>query len=682
MSDNRDSMLEMYIVETQELINNLEESVISIDKEENLREKIEEVFRIMHTIKGNSMMMMIQNVAESAHAVEDLFDYIRTKKPQSMDFIKIVDMLLGVIDFIKDEINKLKLTGNCDGDPSEIKSVINKNLESLKFLNKHEDFKGKELKASENQKYYIAPLKPKEEGEFNKFHINIKFEEDCQMENIRAFTIVHNLKEQFKNLKFEPSNIVEDPDTAEIIKDKGFDLYFDCEKSTEEIKNLFESISFIENLTIEKQNLIENNSKKEEKIENLQNKAIEINKDGYSEEKLTIDKSRNKPITTVEHINVGLDKVDKLMDLIGELVVSEAMVTRNPDLIGMELENFSKSSRQLRMVIREIQDVVMTLRMLPLSLTFQKMQRIVRDMNQKIGKEVELEIIGKETTVDKKIIEALSDPLMHIIRNSMDHGIESVEDRIKKEKTEKGKIILSARHSSGDVVISVKDDGAGISKEKILKKAKERGLLSKDEKEYEESEIYSFLFKSGFSTKESVTEFSGRGVGLDVVAKNIQSIGGNITIKSEEGKGSEFIIRIPLTLSIIDGMILKTGNSIFTIPITAIKESFAGKEVTFIRDPQGEEVILIRGECYPIFRLHEKYFVDTKVKEVEKGILVMIESEGKFKMIFADELVGEQQVVVKKLPEYLRKVEGISGCTLMGDGKISLILDPQEIIRL
>jgi two-component system chemotaxis sensor kinase CheA len=366
------------------------------------------------------------------------------------------------------------------------------------------------------------------------------------------------------------------------------------------------------------------------------------------------------------------------MDLVGEMVIAEAMVIQNPDLRGLALGNFTKAARQLNKITTDIQDMVMSIRMVPLSATFTKMHRIVRDMCKKLDKEVHLEILGEETEVDKNIIEHISDPLMHLVRNSIDHGIESPEERLAKGKAKIGTITLEAKNAGSDVLIIVKDDGKGLNKEKILKKARENNLLFKNEEDMTDKEIFNLILLPGFSTKETVTEFSGRGVGMDVVTKNIEAVGGSLSVDSVAGKGTVITLKIPLTLAIIDGMNIKVGKARYTIPTISIKESFRPKEGDIITDPDGNEMIMVRGQCYLIRRLHEVYKVKTDITKFTDGIIIMVEQDEKTVCVFADELLGQQQVVVKALPQYiqnLKKTRGLAGCTLLGDGSISLILD-------
>ncbi len=327
----------------------------------------------------------------------------------------------------------------------------------------------------------------------------------------------------------------------------------------------------------------------------------------------------------------------------------------------------------------------MSIRMVPLSGAFNKMTRIVRDMKVKLNKDVDLVFEGEDTEVDKSIIDNLNDPLMHMVRNAMDHGIEdSAEERIAKGKPAKGKITLSAYNSSGEVIIIVADDGGGINPEKVLAKAEKNGLLTKNKSEYTDKEIFNMIMLPGFSTNEQVTEYSGRGVGMDVVRKNIEKIGGTVSVDSKYGEGTNFIIKIPLSLSIVDGMEISVGQSIFTIPINSIKESFKLRTNQLIKDTSGKEMIMIRGECYPLIRLYELYDLTPATTDLFEGIIILVEAEGKSACIFADELMGEQQVVVKPFSALLNnhnvKQNGMAGCSILGDGSITIILDVSNII--
>jgi len=378
---------------------------------------------------------------------------------------------------------------------------------------------------------------------------------------------------------------------------------------------------------------------------------------------------------------VVLATLDLPMALVGDMVIAQMMVIHNPDLRSLELDNFEKACHHLQRISTDLQDVALSIRMVPLSASFRKMIRLVHDLSRKSGKKIKLELNGEETEVDKTVIEQISDPLVHIIRNSIDHGIEKAEQRQALGKDETGTIILEARHDGGEVLITITDDGGGLKRDKIIKKALEKGLIKGNPDAMKDEEVYNLIFEPGFSTAEVVTDVSGRGVGMDVVRRNIEKIKGRIDIKSAPGKGTTFILRIPLTLAIIDGMLVRVGTSRYIIPLLAIVESFrpAEKHVTVM--PDGKEVVRVRDELFPVVRLHELHGVQPDTQELDKGIIVMLENQGEHLCLFLDEVVGQMQTVIKGLPNYMGDVQGLSGCSIMGDGEVCLILDVGTLIK-
>ena len=379
-----------------------------------------------------------------------------------------------------------------------------------------------------------------------------------------------------------------------------------------------------------------------------------------------------------QDLRVDVEKIDTLINLIGELVIAENMLIHSPDLAELELENFTKASQQMSKIVKELQEVSMAIRMIPVSGLFNRMTRLVHDLSRKSGKKSELLIAGSETEVDKTVIEKITDPLVHLIRNSMDHGLESPEDRRAAGKSETGTLRLSASHEEGEVLIKIEDDGRGLNRERIIKKAAEKGLLEGDGANLSDKEVAAMIFLPGFSTADKVTDVSGRGVGMDVVKQNLNQINGKIDIETTPGQGTLITLRIPLTMAIIEGMMVRVGASRYIIPILAIKESFRPEEKAIIITPDGREMVKVRERLFPVLRLHRLHNIEAGREELCDGILILLENQGRNVCLFVDEILGQQQTVIKGLSEYIGKIGEVgcvSGCTILGNGDVCLILD-------
>jgi len=379
-------------------------------------------------------------------------------------------------------------------------------------------------------------------------------------------------------------------------------------------------------------------------------------------------------------IRVNIEKVDHLINLVGELVIAQAMLAQTVSRVDpVTGEALMQSMAQLEHNTRDLQDAVMSIRMLPIGFVFSRFPRLVRDLASKLGKNVELKTFGEGTELDKGLIEKITDPLTHLVRNSLDHGIETPECRRAAGKPERGTITLRAFHQGGAIVIEVGDDGAGLNRGRILAKARERGIAVHDG--LPDSEVWQLIFEAGFSTAEKVTDVSGRGVGMDVVRRNIHALGGSIEIASKPDEGTRISIRVPLTLAILDGMSVAVGGDTFIVPLTAIAESLRPRRED-VKTVQGRgRVVQVRGDYLPIVALHELFGIQSRVADIEQAILVILEADGTRKAVLVDELLGQHQVVIKSLETNYRRINGISGATIMGDGRVALILDVAAIVR-
>ena len=672
----------------------------------------------MHTIKGSSGIMMFDNITAVSHKLEDVFYLLREGHPTNVPHMELVEHVLAVEDFISGELDKIQNGEPADGDSTKIVADLDEFLTKIKGGDSKK--KGKETEVSGNvheepKQFYIAPVATNDSRFYKIF---ITFSPETEMANVHAYKTVYALKEIAEDLLYSPEDIISDESCAETVLQDGFKILLQTQSDKSEVQDIIGG-----GYEIEKVDIFECKAEEffqgfdfgdqtdqidlDSSVEEIEAKAQASGKDGDGaakkdekpkmapgdfviqskepgkQKKLAKDKPKAEKSS---FISVNVSKMDQLMDLIGELVISESVVLQNPDLKvpGLNLDNFTKAAVQMSKISTDLQNVIMSMRMVPLTNTFQKMNRIVFDVSRKLGKDIEFEMVGEHTEVDKNIIEHISDPLMHMVRNAVDHGIESNEERLASGKTEKGKVTLSAKTEAGKVWISVEDNGRGLDREKILAKAKKQGLLEegKPESAYSDKEVYQFITMAGFSTNEQVTEYSGRGVGMDVVVQNLQDVSGVLDIESTKGSGSIMSLKIPLTLAIINGIVVETGGASFVVEIGVIKEFVRVKEEMMIHEPNGEEYIMIRGECFPVLRLGEWYGMETSNyrQSVEDGMMLIIEIEDRKICLLVDRLIGEQEIVVKPIPSYVKKVKGLSGCTQLGDGSIALILDPAGLM--
>lgn len=697
MDNGMENMLDMYLFETNSLFEQLDEILLEAEKSQTFTtDDVNEIFRIMHTIKGSSAMMEFSSLMKIAHRMEDLFFVIRENGVDIFNNIcteaerhELFDVLFRCIDFMRAEVEKIEnnepLTDNIDSFVTDINTFLDKiNAMLGNSVEEKKEASENANKTAQTEEKAGNNVPEGASGDNSPYFLRIFFDEGCGMENLRAFMLVTAVKEVCDSFQFYPKDVESNSESCIQITEHGFILSFPDKDSLDKAINVVKNSSNIQTYEVI-ENLPEQKQEEEEKQPVSPSPAlIDIQKPipqaPQAAPKSAANTPNHNPMNKQSLISVNLSKLDNLMAIVGEIVITESMVTSSPEIQGIKLDSFTKSARQLRKLTDELQDIVMSIRMVPVSGVFQKMKRIVRDMGEKLNKNVRLTIIGEDTEVDKTIVDGIGDPIMHIVRNSMDHGIEtSEEERIAKGKNPQGEIILSAKHTGSEVIISVQDDGCGVDPAKVLAKARENGILTKPESEYSKKEILNLLMAPGFSTNEEVTEFSGRGVGMDVVRKNVEKVGGIVTISSELDAGTCTTLKIPLTMAIVDGMEIAVGKSIFTIPINNIRQSFKVSADEVIHDASRGEIIKRMDEFYPIIRIHELYNIETEITNIEDGILVWVESSDKSYCLFVDELLGEQQVVVKPLPVYLNsfniKNSGIAGCTILGDGDISIILD-------
>ncbi|MGX4601232.1 chemotaxis protein CheW [Faecalimicrobium sp. JNUCC 81] len=715
-----DSLTEFYVHENMQLLEQLEEILLvdQLDTGGLGKEAIEEIFRAMHTIKGSSAMMGYDSLTKLTHSIEDVFDEIRSGlELSSSKWEEVIDVVLAIIDFLKEEMLNVQ-----DGLlPEASIDELHERASHLLHNDDEDNDESKELEielpkdTENNSDTQIAGEK--------QLCIKVLFESGCGMEGIRALGVVTNIQNLCAISKTIPEDLMMDCDDI-IVKD-GFTVYIKTTEEKSVIKKAVEETMFLKSFEITevveetqqqdvsnvevsndsqdsvdkevevinevleqnvKEEIVQQEAPKQEVVQQevptKKNEEVEIVNKALKKE--TKEEGNQQHVHNKNsYLTVNINKVDTLMNLVGEIVTTESMVEKQSQLENFDPDSFEKQARRLHQLTNELQDVVMSIRMVPISSTFTKMQRVVRDMSKKTGKSVELKLIGEQTEVDKNILENISDPLMHMIRNSMDHGIETPEERKKTTKPEKATVTLEAKNTGGDVVIIIKDDGRGLDKETIVKKAIEKGITSKSIEEISDKEAYNFILAPGFSTKSAVSEYSGRGVGMDVVYTNIRKLRGSISIDSEKGKGTMIVLRIPLTLAIVDGMKVKIDDEIYIIPSLNIKEVFRQGAYEIVQNPNGEEHSIIRGNCYEIRRLSN--ILEINETKSDEGIMILVESEMGNVCMIVDSIIGQQQVVIKPIPTLITQFEKVqsymSGCSILEDGSISLIFDVNAIIN-
>ncbi|KGG80824.1 chemotaxis protein CheA [Caloranaerobacter azorensis H53214] len=661
--------LDIFIDESKEHLHSLNESLLSLEKNPDDKELINEIFRVAHTLKGMSGTMGFTKIASLTHEMENLLDAIRNDKLTINT--DIVDLLFECFDALEEYINVVAEEGE-EGEQDnrdliiKLNSILNnKDHQSESNIKMLEDDK---VDSGNNLNQYVTNvIKKAQENGLNAYTIEVVLKKDCMLKAARAFIIFNTLERYGEVVYSKPS--VED------IEDENFDLSFSITILSKSDKNsILEELNKITDVeTIE--------IKKVEITDSIDNsKVIEKTNEGINEKQnktqiKTEKKSKKKNNKVGKTVRVDIDRLDNLMNLVSELIIIK---TRMEEVGGnSENHNMNEAIEYLERITTSIHDAVMKVRMVPIDRVFNRFPRMVRDLSKDLGKNIKLIMSGEETEVDRTVIDEIGDPLIHLIRNSIDHGIESPEERVKVGKEETGSLYLRAYPDGNNVVIEVEDDGRGIDLEKVKRKAVDKKIVTEEiAHNMSKEEIISLLFKAGFSTAEKISDISGRGVGLDVVKNKIEAIGGNIEVETEKGKGTKFTIRIPLTLAIIQALLIKLQDEIYALPLSSIKE-ITTIESQAIRKIQNHEVVLFRDKTLPIVRLNEILGVQKSKDKDESGELITVVAKkgDKEAGLIVDKLIGQQEIVIKSLGKYLSGTKYIAGATILGDGSISLILD-------
>lgn len=607
-------MVEKFVQEADELLQSMEEGLLSWNEASLEQDAIGALFRNAHSFKGNCGFFGYRHMEQLSHQMETVLEVV--KSGGSLQSEAPADCLLGALDLLRSAVYDISRGGR--GEIEQLTEELAK-LEALMG----------------------AVLSPEEQ------------KESRLLGQILVETGVVDAESVDQALQIQGRPL------GEILVEKGIateeEVQEALESQSKPLGEVLVGMGKAEPTTVDA--------------------ALKEQQKSRPQETTQADAKAKSNAVVRQDIRVDLRKLDDLINLIGEMVIAENMLVRSPDLEGLDLDNFNKASQHLSKIVRDLQEMAMIIRMVPVSGLFRRMIRLVHDLSVKSGKKVDLQLFGQETEVDKTVIEQISDPLVHLLRNSLDHGLETPDERVAAGKPEKGVVKLSARHQEGEVWIIVEDDGRGLNREKILNKAVSKGLVAGDGSQLSDKDVYNLIFHAGFSTADKITDVSGRGVGMDVVKQNLEKIKGKIEVNSRPGQGTRIILRIPLTLAIIDGMLVRVGETRCILPLLAIREIFKPSRDAITVMPDGMELVRVRDRFFPIRHLYRVLQAKPDSEDIVDGVLVVLENQEDTVCLLVDEIVGQQQTVIKGLSEYIGNVSVASGCTILGNGEVSLILD-------
>lgn len=713
-----DGLREIFAGEAEEILQDLEVDIVNLEENSD-PDIINKVFRSIHTLKGSSGIAGFNEISEFTHKIENLLEKVRCGELTIQD--KLINILLESMDWIRISIFGRDQEDEIGIEPEKLKNDL---IDSISQYNNGKDENIENLYKDDKEAFFIEDIEEREKRKSlkeslekytnrNFFRIKAEFRENIFEYGIDPLMIIEDLaslgtfEERRVNRSKLPSFKNLDPEKCYI----SWDLVLETEYSKDHIEDVFlfvkddnkisiedvtttyhegtshsDDLKKIGQIMVDKKIITEEERDEALEIQDSENKRIAeiIVEKGFATKndvKEALDE-QEKIKTKIETstVRVATKKLDSLLNLLGEIVIGQSSISRIADQIvgenGFRLKN---ALYGLDRTTREFQEQIMSIRMIPIGPSFEQFRRFVRDTAKSNGKDIKLYIEGGETELDKTVIERMGDPLKHMIRNAMDHGIETPEERIRAGKSSKGRIILKAYHQKGNVFIEVIDDGKGINKEMIRKKAEEKGLIDQNE-EMSDEKILSCLFMPGFSTAEKVGELSGRGVGMDVVKNNIEALRGMVEIDTEENVGTTFRIKLPLTLAIVEGMLVRVGKYTYIIPLLSILESIKPvKEDIKTIEGRGE-VIFVRGQYVTLIRLYQLFGIESDYVNPWESLVVIVESNGVYMGVMVDDLIGQQQIVIKSLDSHITNSRIVSGATILGDGTVSLILDVHGLV--
>ncbi|MGD8191034.1 chemotaxis protein CheW [Brevibacillus ginsengisoli] len=690
--------LDMFIEESKEHLQAINANLLLLESDPDNTQIVNEIFRSAHTLKGMAATMGFEDMASLTHESENVLDLIRNHKLKINS--DIMDVIFQSVDLIEGMVYNIIDGGNGSADVSgpvnKLRAIVAGDLEAVTAHSPEqvtESSQGTEAAAiqvepKQNQssvehygldEYSITVMKQSKEAGNNLFWIKVILRDDCLLKAARAYMVFDNLESLGEVIKSKPS--VEDIENERF--DHEFEIVFVTSKSIDEVRKTIENVSEIKEVIIEQIDVtqLDKQSAAHQEIAAASAPSSAAPSATASKQADTSQQATaNKKVSTGKTIRVDIERLDILMNLFSELVIDRGRLEQLARELGKS--ELQETVEHMSRISGDLQNIILTMRMVPVEQVFNRFPRMVRDLAKELSKKVNLEIFGAETELDRTVIDEIGDPLVHLLRNSIDHGVESPSERRMAGKSEEGTVQLKAYHSGNHVFIEVRDDGKGINKDKVLKKAIDKGIVNPlNADNLSDKQIYELLFASGLSTADVVSDISGRGVGLDVVKTKIESLGGSVSVDSNPGKGTTFLIQLPLTLSIISAMLVQIENEKYAVPLSSIIETAVFRQDEIMMAHR-QKVIDFRGRVVPLVSLKDFFNIpDNGVEKGDEVAVVIVRKGEKMAGLIVDSFIGQQEIVLKSLGKYLVNVLAISGATILGDGQVALIIDCNALIK-
>ncbi|MGM0859985.1 MAG: chemotaxis protein CheA [Bacillota bacterium] len=665
--------LDVFIDESKEHLQTCNEKLLLLEKDPSDLQIVHDIFRAAHTLKGMSATMGYTDLAHLTHQLENVLDAIRNGDMAITS--SWLDVMFEALDHLEAMVQSIIDGGDGKRDITEVSAKLDVNGAHAETAAAAEIAETESsTEAWEYDEFERTVIEEAEEQGFERYEITVSLNENCMLKAVRVYMIFEKLNEIGEVAKTMPS--------AEVLETEDFGSSFQVclltKQSAEDVEQIINGISEVENVEIKHGAPLKTVEKQPEPKADIQPALPEKKQQEKQKQPVKNEEQAKHHSGGSKTIRVNIDRLDSLMNLFEELVIDRGRLEQ----IAKELEHneLTETVERMTRISGDLQSIILNMRMVPVETVFNRFPRMIRQLQKELNKKIELSIIGAETELDRTVIDEIGDPLVHLIRNSIDHGVESPEVRLKKGKPESGKVVLKAYHSGNHVFIEVEDDGAGLNRKKILEKALERNVITDREAEsLEDNEIYELIFAPGFSTADQISDISGRGVGLDVVKNKLESLGGSVSVRSVEGEGSLFSIQLPLTLSIISVLLIKLEEETFAIPISSIIET-AVIDKNDILQTHDREVIDFRGHIVPVVYLKEEFKINDTKQDAQQLHIIIVKKGDKPTAFVVDSFIGQQEVVLKSLGDYLTNVFAISGATILGDGQVALIIDCNALI--